>query len=664
MNNRKYLTSTGMLLKTLNEDSNNFQTQQSSSNLMFSSAQQQQQQQQQQQHHFASNQLAGSNLNQFHMHGLAPMQTSHHHPHQMPAYNENAQYNLLFNNSLPLNQLPSNVDYYRNANSMQPASMPVPDIMVLPNSTSQQRWQQKNKQQYKQSAKKQALNNQSMTSSSIITELPETFGLPSNQSSATSLTNYSSKISKTTSESSITSLNTNKPSSEMSLDDQNKSPSVLKVVSNDDIEIISENFPVSISTAMINNYQSTSNADESLKSYLSKNYNTNLLNVTCKPQSNFISNVRCLNQLIKDFYESKLRRYKPYSTVKAKDILDVDDALDDDEQEETEDGEETANPSANKEKVKLKQIIVIDDANEEMHKPWITPDLIKLIKHRNLLQSKINENNTKSLQNDEELMKKFKNLRNKVTKLVKKARKDYVNKYGEENINKGEAKTASATENKINDAKIDSTNPAGTTVSATSVNNSANDTQKGSSNIANQQQQPSTNNQAVNTITSQLTGDNSFLKNQSTVMMNLYNTYFNQYIQQYTQQQQSMAAASTENADSYEALQKQATFYAQQQHALQQQLEQSLTQSSQQLIQEIANAAVAKTNQPFILNQFNHQQHHMHHHHHPMMGPQGPPAGALLHSTSVLKPNIRPPPPVMMPNMNQSQLAPPSNMFY
>ena len=58
-----------------------------------------------------------------------------------------------------------------------------------------------------------------------------------------------------------------------------------------------------------------------------------------------------------------------------------------------------------------------------MHKPWITPELIKLIKHRNLLQTKINENNGKlDASADAELMKKFKNLRNKVTKLVKKAR--------------------------------------------------------------------------------------------------------------------------------------------------------------------------------------------------------------------------------------------------
>jgi hypothetical protein len=445
----------------------------------------------------------------------------------------------------------------------------------------------------------------------------------------------------------------------MVVDDQNKSMNVLKAATNDDIEIISESFPVSISTAMINNFHSSSSADESLKSYLSKNYNTNILNVACKPQSNFISNVTCLNQLLKDFYESKLRRYKPYSTIKAKDILEVDDELDDEEQEEAEEGEEVSKSTINKDKVKSKQIIVIDDTNEEMHKPWITPDLIKLIKHRNLLQSKINENNSKSLQNDDELMKKFKNLRNKVTKLVKKARKDYVNKYGEENINKGESKTASS-ENKTSEAKSDSAHPATTTNSATTLANNTTDSQKGATTLANQQ--PSTNNQTVNSITSQLTGDNSFLKNQSTVMMNLYNTYFNQYIQQYTQQQQSMAAASTENADSYDALQKQATFYAQQQHALQQQLEQSLTQSAQQLIQEIANAAVAKTNQPFILNQFTHQQHHMHHHHHPMMGAQAPPAGALIHSSSVS--NLRPPPPVMMPNMNQPQLAPPPNMFY
>jgi hypothetical protein len=396
---------------------------------------------------------------------------------------------------------------------MQLPTMPVPDIMVLPNSTSQQRWQQKNKhqQQYKQSSKKQASNNQSMTSSSSITELPETFGLPSNQASGTSLTNYSSKISKTTSESSLTSLNANKASNDMVVDDQNKSMNVLKAATNDDIEIISESFPVSISTAMINNFHSSSSADESLKSYLSKNYNTNILNVACKPQSNFISNVTCLNQLLKDFYESKLRRYKPYSTIKAKDILEVDDELDDEEQEEAEEGEEVSKSTINKDKVKSKQIIVIDDTNEEMHKPWITPDLIKLIKHRNLLQSKINENNSKSLQNDDELMKKFKNLRNKVTKLVKKARKDYVNKYGEENINKGESKTASS-ENKTSEAKSDSAHLATTTNSATTLANNTTDSQKGATTLANQQ--PSTNNQTVNSITSQLTGDKSFLKNQ------------------------------------------------------------------------------------------------------------------------------------------------------
>ena len=87
-----------------------------------------------------------------------------------------------------------------------------------------------------------------------------------------------------------------------------------------------------------------------------------------------------------------------------------------------------------KKKLKTKHVIIIDDTSEELHKPWITPDLIKLIKHRNLLQSKLTSENGnlssevgavvigQTLQPDEELLKKFKNLRNKVTKLVKKAR--------------------------------------------------------------------------------------------------------------------------------------------------------------------------------------------------------------------------------------------------
>ena len=96
--------------------------------------------------------------------------------------------------------------------------------------------------------------------------------------------------------------------------------------------------------------------------------------------------------------------------------------------------------------------ILIDDSNDDMlHKPWITPELIKLIKHRNLLQVKLTESGDLNAVTggeatvgggEQELLKKFRTLRNKVTKLVKKARKDYLAKYIKENKS-----TASAVKN-------------------------------------------------------------------------------------------------------------------------------------------------------------------------------------------------------------------------
>ena len=175
--------------------------------------------------------------------------------------------------------------------------------------------------------------------------------------------------------------------------------------------------------------------DEALKAYLSKTYNNVQLAIAAKPQSNFISNLSCINQILADHdYYSKMRRRKPYSILKMREILVLNDSVDEDTATHQADlidvdQEHEANRCVDK------QIIVIDDSNEEIHKPWITPELIKLIKHRNLLQAKINEKN-KNLElqvvepsssaaseaADAELMKKFKNLRNKVTKLVKKAR--------------------------------------------------------------------------------------------------------------------------------------------------------------------------------------------------------------------------------------------------
>jgi hypothetical protein len=140
-----------------------------------------------------------------------------------------------------------------------------------------------------------------------------------------------------------------------------------------------------------------------------------------------MSNFACINQILNECdYYNKLRRRKPYSNVRPNKILYESE----EEDEEVNSGDEDA-AEKDRTKIKSKKIIVIDDTNEEMHKPWITPDLIKLIKQRNLLQSKINENNIKldvdSNTNaaDAEVLKKFKNLRNKVTKLVKKARSNY-----------------------------------------------------------------------------------------------------------------------------------------------------------------------------------------------------------------------------------------------
>ena len=105
----------------------------------------------------------------------------------------------------------------------------------------------------------------------------------------------------------------------------------------------------------------------------------------------------------------------------------------------------TTTKTSNVKRAKNTQVLLIDDVQDETHKPWITAELISLIKHRNMLQAKINEKasmspmstdamtttttttttTTAASEADEELLKKFKNLRNKVTKLVKKARSTY-----------------------------------------------------------------------------------------------------------------------------------------------------------------------------------------------------------------------------------------------
>ncbi len=86
--------------------------------------------------------------------------------------------------------------------------------------------------------------------------------------------------------------------------------------------------------------------------------------------------------------------------------------------------EESTNEANSDEALQIKKqtVVVIDDNDpdgDESHKPWITPALIKLIKQRNLLQSKLYVDGEEP---NQELLNKFKNLRNKVTKLVKNAR--------------------------------------------------------------------------------------------------------------------------------------------------------------------------------------------------------------------------------------------------
>lgn len=167
--------------------------------------------------------------------------------------------------------------------------------------------------------------------------------------------------------------------------------------------------------------------DELFKSYLGRKFRGQLA-VVPKPQCNFVSNFTCIKQILEDSNYYANRRCKPYSAIKLRSIYN-ENVYTESEDEEN----ETNNVNENKTNKKLKSthVIVIDDTNEELHKPWITPELIKLIKHRNLLQAKLVENtNQDSVSDlvgpDEELLKKFKNLRNKVTKLVKKSRSKFL----------------------------------------------------------------------------------------------------------------------------------------------------------------------------------------------------------------------------------------------
>lgn len=169
---------------------------------------------------------------------------------------------------------------------------------------------------------------------------------------------------------------------------------------------------------------------ESFKIHLAKTYKNPAITVATKPQSNFVSNLICINQTLSelDFY-NKTKRRKPYSTLKIREILLPDETAESGENGNAEISIEDSNDNTKEAGLVDKQVIIIDDSNDDIHKPWITPDLIKLIKQRNLLQAKLaefkpEEESSQSVpsQAEAELRKQFKNLRNTVTKLVKKAR--------------------------------------------------------------------------------------------------------------------------------------------------------------------------------------------------------------------------------------------------
>lgn len=162
------------------------------------------------------------------------------------------------------------------------------------------------------------------------------------------------------------------------------------------------------------------------KSYLGRKFRGQLA-VVPKPQCNFVSNFTCIKQILEDSNYYANRRCKPYSTIKLRSIYNENVYT---ESEDEDNDTNHVNENKTNKKLKSTHVIVIDDINEELHKPWITPELIKLIKHRNLLQAKLVQNtNQDSVSDlvgpDEELLKKFKNLRNKVTKLVKKSRSNF-----------------------------------------------------------------------------------------------------------------------------------------------------------------------------------------------------------------------------------------------
>lgn len=684
INNRKYIQSTGSLLTRLNEESSNNPNMYRDNNLIH---QQKQQQSSFQNMHNQNNFNNRNASNQMNTYG----QPSNGYGNNIPQYSTgNQQHNMYGNGFNPNPQNPmfgvsSQITAQAAAvaaqllNQMPGVSKPSPDMMMMQgvnmppqqkqhrNNRNSQNPKSHNNYNSSRDSKKFSNNNQPnnlQTSvnkqnkpSTSVTELPETFGLPSNTKKYNSSSHNSQAI-----ESKKDVVNEENKVVSPKKTDENKSTNG-NTNNSDDIEILCENYPENskpdliISTSTTSNVQSKVSNEEAFRSYLGRQFKGQLA-VNPKPQSNFISNFTCISELLNESDYYTQHRCKPFSTVKLRNIYNENFEVDESENESSDVEMNDESMHKNK-KLKTKHVIVIDDTNEEVHKPWITPDLIKLIKHRNLLQAKLTENtasqngenNSEQAQPDEELLKKFKNLRNKVTKLVKKARKDYLAKYiAESKENKSENQLLEPT---LVNSLTQQAPPPPPPLEQDKESNTASVqvvSQTSPVNKKEQGQNLETKTPEFALVTKiieqlQKPEEKSSLKSQSTLMMGLYNQYYHQYIQQYQKQQEELheltqAAAElekkkgdaeevspeTEAARNFELLQKQAAYYAKQQASIQSQLEASLVQSAQQLVEQISKMAAAQAQKPLILNQFTHQQqHHLHQHiHHNQPAPIGP----------------------------------------
>ena len=143
--------------------------------------------------------------------------------------------------------------------------------------------------------------------SSSVAELPETFGLPLNKLKKTTAKYASTQqntLNATNSEIQI--IGTQAKAASSNLGESASAPTLTgKQQQDNEIEIISENFPMSSSMSatvqnkILLNKASSKNlsmnstnlsTDEKFKEYLNKNYNTDL-SIACKPQCNFVSNI-------------------------------------------------------------------------------------------------------------------------------------------------------------------------------------------------------------------------------------------------------------------------------------------------------------------------------------------------------------------------------------